>query len=48
MKRVLLADDEKDLREILAGLLGSNFEVIEAENGRLALQLALELLPDIR
>jgi two-component system phosphate regulon response regulator PhoB len=47
MKRVLLADDEKDLREILAGLLGSKFEVIEAENGRLALQLALELLPDI-
>jgi DNA-binding response OmpR family regulator len=47
MKRVLLADDEKDLREILAGLLGSKFEVIEAENGRVALQLALELLPDI-
>lgn len=47
MKRILLADDEKDLREILSGLLGSKFEVIEAENGRIALQLAMELLPDI-
>ena len=47
MKRILLADDEQDLREILAGMLEDHFEVIQAENGRIALQKAIEFVPDL-
>jgi DNA-binding response OmpR family regulator len=47
VKRILLADDEQDLREILAGMLEDRFEVIQAENGRIALQKAIEFVPDL-
>lgn len=47
--RVLLADDHALLREGLRGLLeAAGFAVVgEAGNGRDALQLALELVPDV-
>jgi len=47
MKRILVADDEQDIRELLAEFLASRFEVILAENGRIALQLAMDSLPDL-
>lgn len=48
--RVLLADDHKIMRDGLCSLLAkqNNIEVIaEAENGRKAVQLALEKKPDV-
>ena len=41
--RILIADDEKDIRDILVILLkGEGFDVITAENGREAAELADE------
>jgi two-component system response regulator NreC len=48
--RILLADDHKIVREGLRALLNKkpDFEVIaEAENGRMALQVAREVMPDV-
>jgi DNA-binding response OmpR family regulator len=47
MKRILIADDERPIREMLHDLLSPQFEVIVAENGRQALQKAIESLPDL-
>ena len=44
---ILLVDDNADLREYVAGLLGWRFEVIAAENGLVALQTAARLIPDL-
>jgi DNA-binding NarL/FixJ family response regulator len=48
--RILLADDHKIVREGLRALLTKkpDFEVVaEAENGRMALQVAREVMPDV-
>lgn len=37
---ILLVDDNADMREYVHGLLGGRFEVISAENGKAALELA--------
>lgn len=43
MKKILVADDERELREILKLMLGAEgYEVVTAENGREALSLADE------
>lgn len=48
MKKILVIEDEAALREeILTWLLMEGFQVIEAENGRKGLELALEANPDI-
>lgn len=47
MKRILVADDELDIRELLAELLSPRFEVTLAENGRIALQKAMDSPPDL-
>lgn len=45
---VLLAEDDADIREVLAEVLrGEGHDVVEAENGAQALQLALARRPDV-
>ncbi len=46
-ERVLLADDNRDMREYVHRLLSSRFEVVTAENGRDALQKAKKNPPDL-
>ena len=45
--RVLLVDDNRDMREYVEKLLHGRFEVVTAENGRVALEKALSNPPDI-
>jgi signal transduction histidine kinase len=44
---ILLVDDNADLREYVAGLLGWRFQVIPAENGAIALKEAERQTPDL-
>ncbi|WP_291582633.1 two-component regulator propeller domain-containing protein [Bacteroides sp.] len=44
---VLVAEDDEDLRKYLVLQLSASYKVIEAANGRVALELALEKFPDI-
>lgn len=47
-KKVLLADDQEGVRELVAATLGEDeFELIQAANGRQALELARANLPDL-
>lgn len=47
-KKILVAEDEPDMRAILVGMIESaGYEVIEAENGKIALELAIKEMPDI-
>jgi PAS domain S-box-containing protein len=45
--RVLLADDNRDMREYISQLLRNRFIVDMAENGKIALELAQSHLPDL-
>ena len=45
--RVLLVDDNRDMRDYVQRLLSRRFEVITAVNGRVALQLAVADPPDL-
>ncbi len=45
--RVLLVEDNHDMREYVCRLLSSRFDVVTAGNGRKALQEAKEHLPDL-
>ena len=47
MVRVLLADDNRDMRDYLSQLLGKKFKVEVAENGKIALQRALSHPPHL-
>ncbi|HAA31857.1 MAG TPA: hypothetical protein DCE56_34355 [Cyanobacteria bacterium UBA8553] len=48
MKKILLVEDNAIIRFSTANFLRlNNFEVIEAENGFMALHLAKEQLPDL-
>lgn len=47
MKRVLIVDDEEDLRAMLREMLEPHFEIIEAANGREALQRGMQDSPDL-
>jgi signal transduction histidine kinase len=44
---ILLVDDNLDMREYVHGLLGWRFNVVPAENGREALELAEKRVPDL-
>ncbi|MGD0629529.1 MAG: ATP-binding protein, partial [Terracidiphilus sp.] len=44
---ILLVDDNADMREYVIGLLGWRFNVVPAENGRQALELAALHAPDL-
>jgi PAS domain S-box-containing protein len=46
-KRVLLADDNQDLRDYVTGLLAPSFRVGGVANGEEALKVARELRPDL-
>ncbi len=48
MKRVLLIEDNKEMRENTAEILElEHYDVLQAANGRLGIQMAMEHLPDI-
>lgn len=48
MKKILVVDDDKDLRYLLKTNLGeSGYHVITAENGEEGLQKAKEVVPDL-
>ena len=44
---ILLVEDNLDLRSYIKGHLEDGMMVLEAENGRIALELALEQIPDL-
>jgi len=47
MKKILIVDDESDIRELLKDILNvSGFEVMEAENGKIALEKFYHHKPD--
>jgi DNA-binding NarL/FixJ family response regulator len=46
--RVLIADDDSEIREFLIGLLNTEFEIVGAvPDGRLLVRTALDLFPDV-
>lgn len=48
MKTILVAEDERDIRELITFTLRYHgFDVITADNGEQAVQLAAEKLPDL-
>jgi len=48
MKKILIIDDEKDFRELLGDILGeAGYEVLFAENGKKALKITEEVIPDL-
>jgi signal transduction histidine kinase/CheY-like chemotaxis protein len=44
---ILLVDDNADLREYVAGLLGWRFHIVPAENGAVALEAVTKQIPDL-
>ncbi|MDC0584301.1 tetratricopeptide repeat protein [Bacteroidales bacterium] len=46
-KIILLAEDNVDLRDYIAGIFKDNYQVLQAENGEVAIKLAFEHVPDI-
>lgn len=48
MKKILVIEDNQDIRENIVELLVlSGYDVVEAGNGKLGAQMALDLLPDL-
>jgi len=48
MKRILVVDDEKDIRKLLEETLKSNdYEIIQAGTGEDALEISREKIPDL-
>ena len=47
LPRVLVADDEPEMRRFLKNQLGRHFEVLEAVDGQQALEKAKQFLPDL-
>lgn len=46
-KTILIVDDEKSVRRLVRSMLGAENNVIEAENGELAVQMAQRHKPDL-
>ncbi|MES2774841.1 MAG: substrate-binding domain-containing protein [Bacteroidota bacterium] len=44
---ILLIEDNDEIRSFIKGQLEKNYEIIEAENGNLGLNLAYDMVPDI-
>ncbi len=44
---VLVAEDNEDVRQYVKEQLSADFRVIEAENGKIGLEKALEMIPDL-
>ena len=47
MKKILIVDDNSDIRRLIRIALGKTFEISEAEDGISGLQMARDLLPDL-
>ncbi|MFT3753133.1 MAG: two-component regulator propeller domain-containing protein [Paludibacter sp.] len=47
MPKILIAEDNRELRQFLKSTLSANYDVFEAENGIQALDIALKYTPDI-
>lgn len=47
MYKILLVDDQADIRRLMRVTLGKTFEILEAENGDSALQLARSEAPSM-
>ena len=45
--KILIVDDNNDIRSFLKGELENSYHILEAENGKLALAVALEHRPDL-
>ncbi len=46
-KTILIAEDNTDIRQYLVELLGSECQILEAENGKVAFDLVLKKSPDL-
>ncbi len=44
---MLIADDNADIRSVLKDIFNSEYHILEAEDGQIALKLAIETIPDI-
>jgi signal transduction histidine kinase/AraC-like DNA-binding protein/CheY-like chemotaxis protein len=44
---ILLIEDNGEIRTFIKNQLGKNYEIIEAENGNIGLNLAYEIVPDL-
>ena len=47
MKRVLVVDDDDDMRELMIMLLSANYDVAGARDGKEGLEMARSLRPDL-
>ena len=47
MKKILIADDEKPVRELVKRLFGHVYKVIEADDGDIAIDIARNSKPDL-
>ena len=47
MKKILIVDDNTDVRRLIRIALGKTFKIFEAEDGASALQMARDLYPDL-
>ena len=46
-KKVLIVDDEPNVRRLLRSILSNTFDVVEAEDGRQAIEIAVTQQPDV-
>ena len=44
---LLIVEDDKDIRTFVSSIFMDNYQIIEAENGKLGIDLALKHIPDI-
>ncbi len=44
--KVLVVEDNKDIRSYIAGILSKDYQILQAENGNAGLELAIRELPD--
>jgi CheY-like chemotaxis protein len=47
MKKILIVDDNADVRRLIRVALGKTFKIFEAEDGASGLQIARDLYPDL-
>ena len=46
-KKILIADDEEHIRQLVFRMLGSDFTVVTAKNGKEAVEIARQQQPDL-
>mgnify|MGYP005853614681 CR=1 FL=1 len=45
--KILVVDDQEQIRRLVTGILGEEYQVYEAASGEKAIQMTQELLPDL-